>query len=74
MLRGFPPKRADHVAPVSGGAASAMQQHEPVVTRAAFGDVNGPTFGVGDAIALTHLTTRCEAEFRISVNPIAPRI
>ena len=51
-----------------------MQQHEPVVTRAAFGDVNGRTFGVGDAIALTHLTTRCEAEFRISVNPIAPRI
>jgi len=28
-----------------------MHQHEPRVTRAAFGDVNGRTFGVDDAIA-----------------------
>jgi hypothetical protein len=27
-----------------------MQEHEPGITRAAFGDVNGRTFGVDDAI------------------------
>jgi len=52
-----------------------MQELEPGVTRAAFGDVNGRTFGVDDAIGRSHTIVRDFREPYCAPNmtPIASR-